>query len=129
METIAVGLLMAFAGSTASAAGQQAWQSLRGLVTRRSEEDGGEATGGRRELATLDEQPDSVERARALAHALAVRAERDREFARQLQVWRQEAEAARGEQTGAGDVHVEFSGTSNGPVVVGRDFHGTINLG
>ena len=128
METIAVELLMAFAGSTASAAGQQAWQSLRGLVMRGSEDR--EEAGGRRELAALDEEPESMDCARALAHALAVRAGHEREFGQRLRAWlREEAEPAWDGRTGAGDVHSEVSGTVHGPVLMGRDFNGTINFG
>ncbi|MFC4606253.1 hypothetical protein ACFO9E_00185 [Streptomyces maoxianensis] len=135
MEAIAVQLLMALAGSAAGAAGQQAWQSLRVLVLRRSEGDqegegaGGEDIGGLGELTALAEEPGDEERAHALAAALAARAGRDPGFAQRLQAWRQEAEAERGVRTGAGDVRNEFSGTAHGPVVMGRDFHGPINFG
>ncbi|MFF5859584.1 hypothetical protein ACFY8B_28865 [Streptomyces sp. NPDC012751] len=128
METVAVELLMALAGSTASAAGQQAWQSLRELLVRRPR--GGEEASGLGELRALDEEPESVERARALARALTVRAEQEHEFGQRLRTWlREEAEPARDGRTGAGDVHSEVSGTVHGSVLMGRDFNGTINLG
>jgi hypothetical protein len=122
VEPIPVNLLMALAGSTASAAGQQTWQSLRALVMRRPE---GEAD-GRHELTALAEEPGSAEHARGLAAALAARAERDPGFAQRLEAWRQEAKAVR---TGAGDVSNELSGTAHGPVIMGRDFSGPVNLG
>ncbi len=128
MEAVAVQLLMAFAGSAAGAAGQQTWQSLRALVLRRPEGEqegegaGGEDTGGLSELTALAEEPGNEDRAHALAQALAARAGRDPGFARRLAAWRQEAEAA-------GDVYNEFSGEAHGPVIMGRDFHGPINLG
>jgi hypothetical protein len=135
VEAVAVQLLMAFAGSAAGAAGQQTWQSLRALVLRRPEGEqegegaGGEDTGGLGELTALAEEPGNEDRAHALAQALAARAGRDPGFARRLAAWRQEAEAAGGVRTGAGDVHNEFSGEAHGPVIMGRDFHGPINLG
>ncbi|WP_329219448.1 hypothetical protein OG352_23160 [Streptomyces sp. NBC_01485] len=113
---------MAFAGGTASAAGQQAWQSLRALVLRRPE---GERD-GQHELTALAEDPGSAERARELAAALAARAEEDPGFAQRLEAWRQEAKAV---WTGAGDVSNELSGTAHGPVIMGRDFNGPVNLG
>ncbi|MBT2674374.1 hypothetical protein J7E95_26900 [Streptomyces sp. ISL-14] len=135
MEAISVELLMAVAGGTAGAAGQQAWQSLRTLVMRRPEGDGagGRAAaaeaGGQAELTALAGEPGSSERAGELAAALAERAGREPGFARQLETWRQKAEAVRGAQTGAGDVHSKFSGTANGPVIMGRDFNAPINFG
>lgn len=128
VEAVTVQLLMAFAGSAAGAAGQQTWQSLRALVLRRPEGEqdgeraGGEDTGGLGELTALAEEPGNEERAHALAQALTARAGRDPGFARRLAEWRQEAEAA-------GGVHNVFSGEAHGPVFMGRDFHGPINLG
>ncbi|MFE6894834.1 hypothetical protein [Streptomyces sp. NPDC057694] len=122
MEPIAADLLMAFAGSTAGAAGHQAWQSLRALVIRRPGEEGH----GQRELTALTDEPGRREHAQALAAALASRAEQDPEFARLLEAWRQEHGTLR---TGAGDVRNDISGTVHGPVVTGRDFNGPITLG
>jgi hypothetical protein len=135
VEAVTVQLLMAFAGSAVGAAGQQTWQSLRALVLRRPEGEqagegaAGEDTGGLGELTALAEEPGNEERAQALARALAARAGRDPGFARGLEEWRQEAEAAGSVRTGTGDVYNEFSGEARGPVIMGRDFHGPINIG
>ncbi|MFF5844018.1 hypothetical protein ACIP4T_26935 [Streptomyces massasporeus] len=121
MEHIAPELLMALAGGTAGAAGQQIWASLRGLVRRRPE---GAEVSGEAELAALDEASDDGDRARKLAEVLMLRAQQDPAFARALDAWRREAEALDAKRTGAGDVHSEISGGDfHGPVVVSRDIN------
>ncbi|WP_328431887.1 hypothetical protein OHB10_21895 [Streptomyces sp. NBC_01597] len=126
MEPIAPELLMALAGGTAGAAGQQIWTSLRDLVRRRPA--AGEPH-GESELAALAEAADSAERARLLAAALVLRAEHDTAFAQALAEWRRKAEPLVGPWTGAGDVHNEISGGTQETVIMTRDIHGSINLG
>ncbi|MBU6530147.1 hypothetical protein ACFUIW_29365 [Streptomyces sp. NPDC057245] len=138
MVPIAPELLMALAGGTAGAAGEQIWMSLRNLVGRRSsagEPDGqpqGEPHGepqGERELTALVQVADSTERARELAEALALRARQDPAFAEALAAWRREADALEGTRSGAGDVHNTVSGGTQDTVIMARDVHGSINLG
>ena len=138
MVPIAPELLMALAGGTAGAAGEQIWTSLRNLVGRRSsggEPDGqpqGEPHGepqGERELTALVQVADSTERARELAEALALRARQDPAFAEALAAWRREADALEGTRSGAGDVHNTVSGCTQDTVIMARDVHGSINLG
>ncbi|MFE9311618.1 hypothetical protein ACIQCF_27130 [Streptomyces sp. NPDC088353] len=132
MEAIAAELLMALAGGTAGAAGQQAWASLRGLVRRRTAPEAvpdmpGELPSGEEEFAALDEQAESAERARALARVLALRAMYDDAFRADLAAWRGAAEDAAA-RTGAGDVHNRITGGTPGTVVMGRDFHSPITF-
>ncbi|CAL9620622.1 hypothetical protein [Streptomyces sp. enrichment culture] len=142
MVPIAPELLMALAGGTAGAAGEQIWTSLRNLVGRRSPtgEPHGEPQGepdqepqqepqGERELTALVQVADSTERARELAEALALRARQDPAFAEALAAWRREADALEGTRSGAGDVHNTVSGGTQGTVIMARDVHGSINLG
>lgn len=125
MEPIAVELLMALAGGSAGAAGQQAWQTLHRLVMRRQAEGESEPPAVR-ELTAFAENPDSVERARELAEALLLRAQHDPVFAQALAAWKREAEST---HTSSGDVHNEISGsTAHGTVIMGRDIHGTITF-
>lgn len=135
MEPIAAELLMAFAGSTAGAAGQQAWASLRALVMRHPAEGEGGAGGAgegeeqpaaSREVEELEARPDSAEHARRLAAALRRRADRDPAFAGEFTAWRRRAEEA---ATGSGDVHNRISGGRQEGVIMGRDFYGPIDLG
>lgn len=126
MDPIAPELLMALAGGTAGAAGQQIWASLRDLVTRRSS--GGQAC-GEGELAALAQTADSDERARELAEALALRARQDPAFATALHAWRMRAEEPAPASTGSGDVHNEAGGTVHGNLVQARDIHGSIHFG
>jgi hypothetical protein len=127
MDPIAPELLMALAGGTAGAAGQQIWTSLRELVTRRRS-DG--APQGEGELTALAQAGDSDERAIELAEVLRLRAEDDSDFARALQAWRTEAENLHFTSTGSGDVRNEISGgTVHGNVVQARDIHGSIHFG
>jgi hypothetical protein len=119
-------LLMALAGGTAGAAGEQIWMSLRNLVRRRPSD--AEAY-GEGELTALDQAADSTERATELAEALALRARQDPAFAEALAAWRREAEALEGTRTGAGDVRNVVSGGTQGTVVQARDVHGSINFG
>ncbi|MCF3136897.1 hypothetical protein [Streptomyces olivochromogenes] len=121
MEPIAVELLLKLAAGTAGAAGQQAWQSLRALVMRHPAEDRNESPAAA-DLEALAEEPDSAERARALTAALQIQAVQDPDFAQALESWRQAAES------GLGDVHNEISGGVTGPVLMGRDFSGVINV-
>jgi hypothetical protein len=123
---IAPELLMALAGGTAGAAGEQIWTSLRNLVRRRPS-DGERYDEG--ELTALAEAPDSSERAVELAQALALRARQDPAFAEALAAWRREAEALEGARTGAGDVRNVVSGGTQSTVIQARDVHGSINLG
>ncbi|MEV0219252.1 hypothetical protein [Streptomyces sp. NPDC050704] len=127
MDPIAPELLMALAGGTAGAAGQQIWASLRDLVRRRPTV--GEPR-GEGELASLTEAADSPTRARELTDVLALRAQQDPAFAQALDTWRREAEALDGTSTGAGDVHNEISGgTIQGAVVQARDINGPLHFG
>ncbi|MEV7979934.1 hypothetical protein [Streptomyces sp. NPDC086519] len=126
MVPIAPELLMALAGGTAGAAGEQIWTSLRNLVRRRPS-DGEPYDEG--ELTALAEAPDNSERAVELARALALRARQDPAFAEALAAWRREAEALEGTRTGAGDVRNVVSGGTQSTVIQTRDVHGSINLG
>ncbi|MER5212593.1 hypothetical protein ABT063_18925 [Streptomyces sp. NPDC002838] len=126
MVPIAPELLMALAGGTAGAAGEQIWMSLRNLVRRRPAD--GEPH-GESELTSLGQAADSAERATELAEALALRARQDPAFAEALAAWRREAEALEGTRTGAGDVRNVISGGTQTTVVQARDVHGSINLG
>lgn len=132
MDPIAPTLLLALAGGTAGAAGQQLWATLRDLVGRRPA-DGDPVDGdpvGVDELAALDERPDDARRAQALAEVIALRAQQDPAFAQALQSWRGEAETLPGVRTGEGDVHNEVSGGMvQGPVVQARDINGPLNFG
>ncbi|MFJ8106588.1 hypothetical protein [Streptomyces sp. NPDC096132] len=127
MDPIAPELLMALAGGTAGAAGEQIWASLRNLVGRRSSD--GEPYEG--ELTALAEAADSSERAAELAEALALRARQDPAFAEALAAWRREAEALERTSTGAGDVNNSVSGGTHGTVFQARDVHaqGSIHFG
>ncbi|MEU3556108.1 hypothetical protein [Streptomyces fragilis] len=132
MEAIAADLLVALASGTAGAAGQQAWTSLRDLVRRRSEPelapDAPEGIpSGEEELAALDERAESVERARALARVLGLRAAYDDAFRADLAAWRSAAEETV-VRTGEGDVHNRITGGTQSTVVMGRDFHGPITF-
>ncbi|WP_414166444.1 hypothetical protein ACMATS_00665 [Streptoverticillium reticulum] len=126
MDLIAPELLMALAGGTAGAAGEQIWTSLRDLVGRRRS--GGEP-GDQGELTALAEAPGNEKRATELAAVLALRARQDPAFAQALAAWRREAEALEGPRTGAGDVHNEVSGGTQNTVVQMRDVHGSITFG
>ncbi|WP_369226068.1 hypothetical protein AB5J52_35065 [Streptomyces sp. R39] len=126
---IAPELLMALAGGTAGAAGEQIWTSLRNLVRRRPSHGEPDDEG---ELTALAEAPDSSERAVELARALALRARQDPAFAEALAAWRREAETlegVEGTRTGAGDVRNVVSGGTQSTVIQARDVHGSINLG
>ncbi|MFB7916155.1 hypothetical protein [Streptomyces sp. NPDC056061] len=125
MDPIAPELLMALAGGTAGAAGEQMWTTLRNLVRRRSSDREPHDD----EFTALAGAADSAERATALAEALALRARQDPAFAEALAAWRREAEALEGTRTGAGDVSNAVSGGTQGTVVQARDVHGSINLG
>nr|WP_231905738.1 hypothetical protein [Streptomyces davaonensis] len=129
-------LLMALAAGTAGAAGQQIWESLRGLLRRRApgEAPTGEVSSGEAELVALGRSADDADRARELANVLALRAAQDPAFAQALESWRQEAEAWDGARparpTGSGDVHNEISGGDfKGPVIQARDINGPLNFG
>ncbi|OLZ64072.1 hypothetical protein AV521_36665 [Streptomyces sp. IMTB 2501] len=126
MDQIAPELLMALAGGTAGAAGEQIWTSLRDLVRRRHS--GGEP-GDQSELTALAEAPGNAERATELAEVLARRARQDPAFAQALAAWRREAEALEGTRTGSGDVRNVVSGGTQTTVIQARDVHGSINLG
>ncbi|MDT0615906.1 hypothetical protein [Streptomyces lancefieldiae] len=131
MDAIAADLLMALAGGTAGAAGQQAWTSLRDLVRRRTIPDTvrapEEIPSGEDEFAALDEQAESVERARALARVLALRATYDDAFREDLAAWRSAAEDT-AVRTGAGDVDNRITGGRQGAVIMGRDFHSPVTF-
>lgn len=127
MDQIAPELLMALAGGTAGAAGQQIWTSLRDLVRRRPQNEDPVGDG---ELAALAQASDDEWRARQLSEVLALRARQDPAFAQALAAWRQEAEALAPTGVGSGDVHNEISGgTVHGNVVLARDIHGSIHFG
>ncbi|WP_369171131.1 hypothetical protein AB5J49_26070 [Streptomyces sp. R28] len=127
MDQIAPELLMALAGGTAGAAGQQIWASLRDLVRRRPS---GQSPEGEAELTALGTAADDAERARELAQVLAQRAGQDPAFAQALATWRRQAEAWDEARTGAGDVRNEISGgTFQGPVVQARDINGPLTFG
>ena len=133
VDPIAPELLMTLAGGAASAAGQQLWTSLRDLVRRRSRAaaaDGEDLTPeGEEQWRALDEASDDARRARELAEVLARRARQDPAFAEALQLWRRQAEAAREETTGRGDVNNTVSGGTQTNVVQARDIHGSLNFG
>ncbi|KUL22075.1 hypothetical protein [Streptomyces regalis] len=127
MDPITPELLMAVAGGTASAAGQQIWTTLRELVTRRSSD-------GEAELTALAQATASEQRAGALAEVLALRARQDPDFAAALDAWRRQAEAlepapAPPASTGSGDVTNRSEGTVHGNLVQARDIHGSIHFG
>ncbi|MGK5639741.1 hypothetical protein ACSNOK_15720 [Streptomyces sp. URMC 126] len=126
MEQIAPELLMALAGGTAGAAGDQVWRALRSLVGRRRP--GGEP-GEPGELSGLAEAPDDAERAAELALALARRAREDAAFARALAEWRRQAEALEGVRNRSGDVHNTVSGGTQTTVVQMRDVNGGLTVG
>lgn len=127
MDPIAPELLMALAGGTAGAAGQQIWTSLRELVTRRRS---GGAPQGEGELMALAQAADSDERAIELAEVLRLRAEDDSGFARAIQSLLTDSEKLHFTSTGSGDVRNEISGgTVHGNVVQARDVHGSIHFG
>lgn len=116
---------MALAGGTAGAAGQGAWQSLCELVRRRpaasSDGDGdAHAVPGQGELEELRATPEDAGRARALARALTERAQRDAEFGRELDAWR--------DRHGGDSVTMGIYGGTQGTVVQARHI-GTLNLG
>ncbi|PAZ13623.1 hypothetical protein CLM62_23295 [Streptomyces sp. SA15] len=126
MDAIAPELLMALAGGTAGAAGQQLWASLRDLVRPPTqceepcEED---------ELTVLVDTANTAERARELAGALMVRAQQNPAFAQALESWGREVEALGDAVTGAGEVTNTISGGTQNTVVQARDIRGSINLG
>ncbi|MER5358918.1 hypothetical protein [Streptomyces sp. NPDC002785] len=126
MDPIAPELLMALAGGTAGAAGEQIWTSLRNLIRRRPSD--GEPY-EESELTALAEAAASAGRATELAEALALRARQDPAFAEALAAWRREAEALEGMRSGAGDVRNVISGGTQGTVVQTGDVHGSINVG
>ncbi|WAZ23089.1 hypothetical protein STRCI_004406 [Streptomyces cinnabarinus] len=125
---IAPELLMALAAGTAGAAGQQIWESLKGLLRRRPQ---GAAPSGEAELEALGRSADDADRARELANVLALRAVQDPAFAQALESWRQKAEAwDAARPTGSGGVHNEISGGDfKGPVIQARDINGPLNFG
>ncbi|GLP65736.1 MULTISPECIES: hypothetical protein [unclassified Streptomyces] len=115
MDPISASLLVAAATGAGGEMGRQLWSALRGLVRT------GPAT-GEAELTALSEDPQDMERARALSAALNRRAEQDPSFRAHLTHWQQQAHLLR---TGDGDTHNTISGgTQSGPVVQGRDFSG-----
>lgn len=127
VDQIAPDLLMALAGGTAGAAGQQIWASLRDLVRRRPS---GQGPSGEEELTGLDTAADDAERAGELAAVLEERARQDPAFAQALATWRRRAQAWDDARTGAGDVRNEISGgTFQGPVVQARDINGPMTFG
>ncbi|WP_052869421.1 hypothetical protein [Streptomyces niger] len=126
MEPIAPALLMALAGGTAGAAGQQLWYSLRDLIRRRPT---GSEPHGEDELTALDETSEDTQRAQELSQTLALRAQQDPAFAQALQAWRRQAEALPAIRTGSGDVHNQIPGTVYGTVVQARDINGPLNFG
>jgi hypothetical protein len=127
MDPISAGLLVAIATGAAGEAGRQLWAGLSGLVTNRTATETGQlenapASSGAAELASLNEAPNDLERARSLSSALTQRAERDEAFRAGLLQWHQQAQALR---TGDGETTNTISGgTQNGPVLQGRDFSG-----
>lgn len=136
MVPIAPELLMALAGGTFGAAGEQIWTSLRALVRRRPSGDelppadlrGNETTGGESELTELEGEPGSVERSRRLVEVLMLRAEQDPDFARALREWRRDADACE-RQAGVGEVHNSVSGGRQQNVIQVGEINGSINLG
>ncbi|MEI5519020.1 hypothetical protein WB401_27435 [Streptomyces brasiliscabiei] len=127
MDPLAPELLMALAGGTAGAAGQQLWASLRDLVSRRPQ---GQEPRGEGEWNALARTADDTARARQLAEALTLRADRDAAFAAALDAWRARAETLTAlSATGPGEVRNEVGGTVHGPLIQARDIHGSIHLG
>ncbi|MFF2849573.1 hypothetical protein ACFVT5_25035 [Streptomyces sp. NPDC058001] len=131
VEPVAAELLMALASGALGAAGQSAWERLRGLVVRRPDGRSGSANPvvGEGELTAFGGAVGDEERARRLADALALRATQDPAFAQALATWRQEAEAVRDAHVSAGDQHQEISGGTQTHVVFLRDVNGNINIG
>lgn len=126
MDPISAALLVAIATGAAGEAGKQLWTGLTGLV--RTTDRAGEAavaspsSPGQAELALLNEAPGDLQRAQALAAALAQRADEDGAFRSRLVQWHQQAQALR---TGDGETANTISGgTQRGPVLQGRDFSG-----
>jgi hypothetical protein len=126
VDLIAPELLMALAGGTAGAAGEQIWMSLRNLVRRRPAD--GEPQ-GEGELVALADAADDAERAAELARTLSLRAQQDPAFAEALAAWRREAEALEGTRTGTGNVGNTVSGGRQDTVIQMRDMHGDMNIG
>ncbi|MFB6836435.1 hypothetical protein [Streptomyces sp. NPDC056361] len=118
MEPISAQLLMTLAGAAAGSAGQQLWESLRTLVTRRSHGDGQRAEDA--ELTGLEEHPDSAERARELANVLRLRAAQDPDFAEALAQVQRQAEGHSG--------GFWITGGTQHNVIQAENIHGPINL-
>ncbi|MFF1844525.1 hypothetical protein [Streptomyces sp. NPDC058206] len=118
MEPISAQLLMTMAGAAAGSAGQQLWETLRALVTRRSQ--GGEQLPEGGQLMALEENPESADRADELASVLRLRAARDPEFADALMRVRQKAEGQHG--------GFSITGGRQDKVVMAQNIHGNINM-
>ncbi|MEU9590690.1 hypothetical protein AB0D84_13320 [Streptomyces sp. NPDC048193] len=126
MDPIPEELLMALAGGAAGSAGQQIWQSLRGLLRREpAAGDRPPESSAEGELELLEQHPDEAERARELVAVLQRRAELDPSFADALTRWRAEAERA---HRTAGTATFEVSGGTQHSVVMAQNVHGDITL-
>ncbi|MFE5125357.1 hypothetical protein [Streptomyces sp. NPDC056669] len=126
MDPISEELLMALAGGAAGSAGQQIWQSLRGLVRRDRTAEGEPPQRSLEDVLTmLEQRPEDAERARELAAALRRRAEQDAVFAAALARWQQESEGA---HRTSGIASFEVSGGSQHSVVQVQNVHGGITL-
>ncbi|AZM45867.1 hypothetical protein DMB38_08535 [Streptomyces sp. WAC 06738] len=127
---MAAELLMALASGALGAAGQSAWERLRGLVRHPDGEPGdGAPVLGEGELTALGEAVGDAGRARRLAEVLAQRAAEDPAFAQALSAWRREAEVARDAHVSSGGQHQEISGGTQARVVFLRDVNGNVNIG
>ncbi|MFI0780633.1 hypothetical protein [Streptomyces sp. NPDC021212] len=105
-------------------AGRRALESLGALARRVWRRGDAEPAAGPEPVAI---PYDDEEGLRRLADLLVERSRQDPEFGRDLAAWLREfGEPAERE---AGAVHNTFSGTASGPVIQGRDFHGSISFG
>jgi hypothetical protein len=130
MDPISAALLVALASGVGGAAGTQAWAALGSLVRQpfrqADQAPSAEPVPALRELEGLEENPQDMGRAQALAEVLQRRAALDSGFACSLTSWLDEAKAV---SAGSGDVHNTVSGGSQGNVLQVRDLHGSVTFG
>ncbi|MEW2610121.1 hypothetical protein AB0937_07885 [Streptomyces sp. NPDC047880] len=130
MDPISAALLVSLVSGVGGAAGTQAWAALGSLVRQpfrgADQPPSVEPVPAVRELEDLEESPQDMGRAQALAEVLQRRAALDSGFARSLTSWLDEARAV---SVGSGDVHNTVSGGSQGNVLQVRDLNGSVTFG